>query len=319
MKKTPKPEAFVPPAVIARIKRVFAEANATVTRKLSEIPTTHEPSLDMSLIDSLSRVPQSPPIFGWQVRLETHFLGGRALFANWEVADIGLLVFIRQGGKLLRTKLALLQSKRLYPDELKKLPDLRERYRVGFASLLTSDEVYQDATRARSFHFTRKSRYRAFVFGNQQHQVVTHYEKDTGVPVYYLLYNPMDVPLTATVPLATPLTRRRPVVGARVVPASVLTHALGASRAGKSPTFADISGLSGDFAKKENTGGWRLEHLVADLLLQCKEGYVATHYKDTALFNVFFNRSAPITAAISVGVDAPEGVTLVLPEPASSG
>jgi hypothetical protein len=61
---------------------------------------------------------------GWTVRIATHYLGGGRHYGEWngwerrwEVADIGVLVMFREAGKLRRTKVALLQSKRLYPDE----------------------------------------------------------------------------------------------------------------------------------------------------------------------------------------------------------
>ena len=62
---------------------------------------------------------------GWTVDLSTHYLGGGRHWGDWpdwprrwEIPDIGLLVLFRQGGKLLRSKVVLLQSKRLYSDEL---------------------------------------------------------------------------------------------------------------------------------------------------------------------------------------------------------
>jgi hypothetical protein len=54
---------------------------------------------------------------GWLVRLETHFLGGGRYWGRWEIADIGVLVVFRRAAVVQQTKIALLQSKRLYPVE----------------------------------------------------------------------------------------------------------------------------------------------------------------------------------------------------------
>jgi hypothetical protein len=87
--------------------------NRSVASKISRIPTVHEPSLDLSLIEFISRL--SVPIrfgSGAQLLLETHFLGGFPMFRSWEIADIGFLVMFRRAGRLYRSKVALLQSKR---------------------------------------------------------------------------------------------------------------------------------------------------------------------------------------------------------------
>lgn len=143
---------------------MFADANRSVTKKLSDIPTALEPTLDMSFIEALSREPMPPGSItaGWHVYIETHFLGGTAMFYNWEIADIGLLIQIRHRGKLARAKIALLQSKRLYADEIRKLPDLRRKYQQGFFSLVLTDEDHRLLVGGRTFHFTEKSLYREY-------------------------------------------------------------------------------------------------------------------------------------------------------------
>ena len=61
---------------------------------------------------------------GWTVNIATHFLVRGRHFAEWpgqrrwEIADIGVRILFRRGGTLLRSKVALLQSKRLYAYEI---------------------------------------------------------------------------------------------------------------------------------------------------------------------------------------------------------
>ena len=70
------------------------------------------------------------------MNLDTHFLGGR-YWGHWEVADIGILVVFRRKGQMLGTKIALIQSKRLYPDEIENAVDMHPMdYETGFRRLL---------------------------------------------------------------------------------------------------------------------------------------------------------------------------------------
>ena len=80
----------------------------------------------------------------WTVEISTHYLGGGRHWADWpewprkwEIADIGFLVQFRQDGKLIRSKVALLQSKRLYADELDLDDDIPYDFMVGFGRLFS--------------------------------------------------------------------------------------------------------------------------------------------------------------------------------------
>ena len=75
------------------------------------------------------------------------------------------------------------------------------------------------------------------------------------------------------------------------------------AKEGDNPAFRQIFGKVND----ENIPPWALEYFVADLVLKCKEGYVAgvNPMEDDALFTVFNRRSGPISAAIAITIDAP--------------
>ncbi len=108
----------LPHDVTRWIRYVFHACNSRVSSKISKIPTIHESSLDLTFIEALSQF-HSPfkTASDWVVRIDTHYLGGGRHFGEWEVADIGILVTLRRAGKFVFGKLALLQSKRLYPIE----------------------------------------------------------------------------------------------------------------------------------------------------------------------------------------------------------
>lgn len=301
---------YLPPDVIAWIKRIFEQCNNAVTHQLSLIPFTHEPALDQLLIAEIQKA-ATPVVLPseWTVFIDTHFLGGRALFHNWEVADIGILVVFRDRGRIVRSKVALLQSKRLYAKEQKSAENLLPEYRMGFGRLIGSDEEYGKFIKSRTFHFDERSAYLAMKTQDEQWHAIEGYQAARKIPVYYLFYNPIVIPWAQELP-AKPLNLkpRKVRVGTRVVGAKEVMAACSTIPKGGSPTYSLLTGsLPDPFRQAKNRGGWRLEHFVADLLMQCHVGYVAAPKNDEELFSVFFQRSGPISAAIAVTIDSPSG------------
>lgn len=130
------------------------------------------PSWTWRFLQPSIRLPPIADPGGWTVYIQTHFLGGRRHFYNWEVADIGLLVIFRDRGKVLRIKVGLLQSKRLYPIGRKQLPDLREKFQIGFATLLKTPEAFRVLASGRTFTFSNDSEYAALTVGDDQEKVI---------------------------------------------------------------------------------------------------------------------------------------------------
>lgn len=149
---------------------------------------------------------------------------------------------LRRGSELIRTKLALLQSKRLYPIEQSIDEAEIDHYLIGFGRLYEDDAVAADASAPRLFSFTEASEYKMILVGDQQVGHIDEFERSNKTPVHYLLYNPSIVPWTQSHPL--PATGRPPsasVVGCRVVPACALRLLLGQSVAGSSPSYGELS------------------------------------------------------------------------------
>ena len=126
------------------------------------------------------------------MRIDGHFLGGASrLVGRWEIADIGLLVMFRRGGILVRTKVGLLQSKRLYPNEQEVDEDRELDYLVSFGRLHESDASWASVVEERRFSFDESSRHKALNVDQGQYQRIADYERRRySIPVYYLLYNP---------------------------------------------------------------------------------------------------------------------------------
>jgi len=304
------PGFFIPNEVTDWIRSVFAEVNQRTSEKLSRIPNVHETSLDMTIIEQLSRhaVPIRFPS-DWLLRLDTHFLGGARYWGKWEIADIGILVIFRRRGVVERTKIALLQSKRLYPIEA-EAPDEDQivDYEVGFGRLLESEQEFKSAVRKRNFTFANESRYRVLEYQGKQYKAILEYVRNEGVPVHYLFHNPLTLPSEVTLPAEAHEGNKAATscdIGGRVVGAEALDRKLESAKLKKfeNPSFVQVIGTAGPV---EN-GCWRLEHFVADLVVGCKEGYRGgtNPHEDSKLFRVFSNRTAPISAAISITIDSP--------------
>lgn len=304
----------LPADVIGWVRQSFAGCNDHVTRKLAVMPNTYETSLDMAFIEYLSSVP-SPVVTAssWTVNIQTHYLGGGRHFPmypderRWEIADIGVLVLYRQAGRIVRAKAALLQSKRLYADELDWDENNPVDYMVGFSRLFPDEADWNAVAAPRQFTFTAQSQYKALRKGAVQYAAIGGYEHRTGVPVHYLLYNPGSLPYTRQVPSpAQAQDMFTNTVGCRVLPAREIHAAMQSLADHAAPRYADLPpAASLPIFPGDDLPGWRLEEFMADLVIQCRAGYVADSRQDAGLDYIFSRRSAPIAAAFAVTIEAP--------------
>lgn len=289
------------------VRQVFDDASAHVANRIANVPNSPEGSLDTALIDAL-HAHSYPRVFpgGWVVRMEVHFIGGLRHYKSWEVADIGMVLAIRQNGKPVRSKVCLLQSKRLYPNN--KLVDAIEPldFQWGFGGLYARKAAATASGKAVRFDFNTRSKYGALTAGDDQHEAIKEFRQISPVPVQYLLYNPPSVPFSTTYPRTGPLTSCPVGLGAIVVDGKAVTASLDAAVVGSSPTFGEMF----DGAK----ASWRLGTFVADEFLACRSGYVFTGVDDPDMGAVFYRRSGPIAASIAIGIDAPDDVDLALEE-----
>lgn len=295
----------IPPDVIAWFRTVFATCNKRITHKLSINPNVHEESLDSTFIDHLTEY-EAPVLLpsGWTVKVDTHFLGGlRHFMGKWEIADIGLLVHYRHNGKFIRSKAAVLQSKRLYPTVGTVREDMEIDYRIGFARLADPEAPKVPLYAGAVFEFDSSSKYDALLAHDEQFKAIEAYTKQAKIPVFYQLYNPKSLPWTQRFPLkpGSPVDDDLPV-GVRVLPAGEVIAMLTPKPKNYTPSYADFAAHS-----RSGEVGWRLEHFVADRLIACKEGYFFTDLGEAPIEGLFYRRSGPIAAAVSFSIELPEG------------
>lgn len=296
----------IPDVVIDYIRDVFAMANDKVTKAMSLHPSMHEESLDHILIMELTA---SPPAFFAAdrvgVSLESHWLGGRRMFHRWEIADIALFVLLRRQGRLVARKVALLQTKRLYSREIPVTPLDESDYRIGIGRLADRTDPSMPLSVQRAFGFDRTSAYQATEAGHRQIEYIDEYFEVRGIPVYYGFYNPLTLPFSTAYPVADGrLPECGNEIGCRVVPADHVHGVIGKLEQGQSPSVNDLEArIAFDAGDPGSTLGWRLERFVADEVLRCRQGRLFEDLVDPNLRALLYDRTAPITAAITISVD----------------
>ncbi|MEO1580211.1 MAG: hypothetical protein AAFR91_00085 [Pseudomonadota bacterium] len=294
----------VPDDVTTYIKRHFSICNDNLSTDLSSFPAMHEPTLDMSFISYFSRhqAPVRLPS-NWVVSIDSNFIGGGRHYDRWEVADLGLLMIFRRRGKVIRSKLAMLQSKKIYAAQAKHT----EGPRYGLGSFLVSEAEHADLVKETTLKFKETSRYQAFAKNDDQQTTMGHFERRWGMSLHYLFYNPLDIPLSVAVPMRGEPSFPSNSVGCRVVPKKVLDQALKDKPIGYKPSYADLqNGIPRTLNEIECAAGWRMEGFAADLMLQCKEGFVDDSPNFESVAIIFDQKRLPMSAGIAITFDIPD-------------
>ena len=218
----------IPNDIVDWFRDIFAASNRRLSERIQNVPAIPEPHLDTTFIEHLMAY-AAPRMFpsGWSIRIDTHYLGGLRHYGNWEVADIGIFVFFQRGGSLIRQKVALLQSKRLYPTAGDI--DHLEEYdvRIGMARLAQRDKYAPSMVSQRFFEFRETSQYRALSVQDNQYIAISKYMDKFHFPVFYLFYNPPKIPLQLQVPIKEYIKiTENPPLGARIFPYSTVANTL---------------------------------------------------------------------------------------------
>jgi hypothetical protein len=294
----------IPAKVKEYIKSHFANCNTILSESLSMFPGIREESLDNNFITYFSKLggPLKPDP-NWTVRFEAHFIGGGRHFSTWEVADIGLMIIFRRNGKILRSKMAFLQSKKLFAD-LVKNPEEDPYMRRGMGRLLDTDKEHLEIVKTKVLKFDEKSKYKSFKKDNEQQSAMTGFQNRFNINMYYLFYNPIRLPFSIKSPLETYPILTENEIGCRVVTKDFLDEALQTHIKNHIPSYGDIKYmLPGEFMNNEHTSGWRLEYFVIDLMMGCKEGLIDDSPDFRTLQELLYQKSSPISAALSITVD----------------
>lgn len=302
----------IPDDVVAWFRTVFGQANRSICERLANVPNIRETSLDDGLIEAL--IPDSAPTLlpsGAIVRMDTHNIGGLRRMGSphwdwdfpqrrrWETADIAILVFVYRRDTLIAKKIGLLQSKRLFPTN----HDVDDEDEIGFLhgmnAFIRRGGHQAAAALHRTYQFDESCSYSAIHAGDRQVSLIDTLNRDFGKGVYYLLYNPPELPFSVQYPLRQRIRIESMPVGNRVLDADDVHQVLAGLADGQSPTFAQLQKGGGD-------RNWPLETWASDLLLRCQVGQQFDDSNDDRVRYFLERRSGPIGAALAASITLSE-------------
>ena len=290
----------IPNDVIDWFRDAFAKANKTVVEVLLNVPNVRETSLDDAFIQAL--IPRSAPTLlasGAIVRMDIHNIGGLRRVWRWEVADIGIVVFVIRAKKVVARKIAFLQAKRLYPDNNLVEDEDPVGFEYGINAIMKCDPSPVSMALAKRFDFHSRCRYVAIEANSAQVNSIKEFSRNSGYAVDYLLYNPQKLPISIPYPVSKrQVLKRAPSVGCRVVQGTTVHSLLSGFAKGSAPTYDQIAGSA-------RSNYWRVEHWAADLLLGCKVGREFDPAEESSVLQIIERRSGPIGAAIAVNIELP--------------
>lgn len=147
------------------------------------------------------------------------------------------------------------------------------------------------------YDFLEGSRYAALKAGSNQISAIDSFNRSFGEAIYYLFYNPRQIPSSTKYPVTEYTRWEEAAVGCRVHPAKTVDPALALLKDGVSPTYAELSQSAGD-------DDMRLESWIVDLL-KCNAGQPFDETREVMVANLLERRSGPIGAAIAISIALP--------------
>ena len=291
----------IPTDVVDYVRNVIRFASDQTTERISNQPNVREMSRDDTLVHSIGRfsAPKHLPS-DTIVKIEVHNTGGLRQWDRWELADIAFVVHVSYGGSPLVQKIGLLQSKRLYPENLDVDADDPIEFWYGLNGLLDPPELSTPPLRTTTYKFTDSSIYGAIVLNSDQVRYMQEFHEQFGESIFYLLYHPHEVPFEHTLPATSYHSISFPPLGPRVVRSRAIESVLDkTSVPTRSPSFKEIRSSAG----RDN---WRLEIWAAELLLRCKVGRQYSSEDEELITRLVRRRTGPIGAAIRINIALPD-------------
>jgi len=299
-----RPDLTLPHEVQEFLLHLFSECNRRISFQLSTFPNAHEEALDLLFISHFAHM-QGAIKFGskWTLRIDAHYIGGGRHYRTWEVADIGLMVIYRKRGKITRSKLTFLQSKKLYASPLKYVP-IDPYYRAGMGRLLVTEAEHQELVEPKLLKYSETSKYKALKMKSEQQAAMHSFSSRFGIKLHYLLYNPSLIPWQIKNPVEALPVITENKVGCRIVPKPLLDKTLGNKGVNYSPSYKDIKdAFKTEFSGSESDGGWRMEHFINDLFIGGNEGMVDDSPNFETMISLLSQKSSPISSALSITFD----------------
>lgn len=302
-----RPDLNLPDDVRSFLLDLFSQCNRRISHQLSTFPNAHEEALDLLFISHFAHM-QGAIKFGskWTLRIDAHYIGGGRHYRTWEVADVGLMVMFRQNGRIVRSKITFLQSKKLYANTLKFKP-YDPYHRAGMGRLLVTENEHRELVEPKLLKYSESSRYRAIQLRDEQHEAMSAFSRRFNVPLHYLLYNPSLIPWEIQSPVEGLPKIDENKVGARIIPKTLLDGMVRTKGANYSPSYKDVKDkFVRAFRDSESGGGWRMEDFICNSFIGGKEGLVDDSPNFEVMVNIMNQKSSPISSALSITFDFEE-------------
>ncbi|MGE4248498.1 MAG: hypothetical protein AB7F09_03860 [Parvibaculaceae bacterium] len=240
--------------------------------------------MDQVLIGSLSgSAPRYIHIDDIEVTITAHFLGSRALHGRKEVADIAILASLTQYGRT-QEKIALIQTKRLYPEPV----------------------TGPTAAGHRSYYeFNADCEYKALLPASSQVDAIDKFHKELGVDVFYGLYNPVQF-LSPAYPYpldyhdTTAINQATNWIGCRIMPAAEVHATL--HKLGRQPSYHELFLPNAKLKDGKPATAWRLETFVAGELMRCRQGNLLSKSRHAKIYRLLLDRERPIASLVEIAV-----------------
>jgi hypothetical protein len=297
------PGLSLPVQVVEFLTSLIADCNRRISLQLATFPNAHEEALDLAFIAHFASM-QGAIKFGshWTVRIDAHYIGGGRHYRNWEVADLGIMAIFRRGGKIEKSKLTFLQSKKLYASPL-KVQEYDPFHRQGMGRLLLTDDEHAEIVKPKLLKYTESSRYKALQLGSQQQEAMHSFSKRFETGIHYLLYNPSVLPWQIQTPVEQAPSIPENKVGMRVIPKGLVDGMTGKEK-GYSPSYTDISKtFAKQFKESSETAGWRIESFICDHFVTGNEGLVDESPDFRTMIGLLSEKTSPISSALSITFD----------------
>ncbi|PZV09165.1 MAG: hypothetical protein DCF22_18970 [Leptolyngbya sp.] len=302
-----RPDLILPDDVRNFLKQLFWECNRKISFQLSMFPNAHEEALDLLFISHFAHM-QGAIKFdsNWTLRIDSHFIGGGRHFRTWEVADIGLMAMFRKNGRITRSKLTFLQSKKLYANLLKYKPQ-DPYFRAGLGRLLVTEEEHHELVKPKILKYSEASKYKALKLKSEQEEAMRLFSSRYNITLHYLLYNPSLIPWEIKTPVEGLPAIDENKVGCRVVSKPFLDENFQEKKIGYSPSYKDIKdAFEKDFLDQESGAGWKMEDFICDLFINGKEGLVDDSPNFQTMLRIISQKTSPISSALSITFDFEE-------------
>ena len=290
----------IPDVVRDHIYMIFSEVNDRISRKITKIPNIPEESLDISFIETLSNY-SAPRVVApdWAVRIAAHFIGNIRHRRRYEIADIGIVFVFKKGPAVLARKLVLLQSKRLYPSNNEVIEFDDFDYDLGLALVTERERLETPLFSQVRFEFDITSAYGALKPNSNQCSVIQEHLRDTNIPVFYLMYNPLVLPWQISYPTFlrdAELPQRE--FGTRIISADKVHRILESRVNSVALKVADLS----EDNENNYLFGFSLEDFFDDVV-RCEQGYLFDRNRDAGLRRLFARKSGPIFCIVEVVIE----------------